>query len=80
MTSNDVEFLLWTRNNPSVQDLIRINDTDSLVGSHFDMSLNTKILVHGYSDTGTTGWVINVKNKYLEKGWQMDYFSFINVC
>lgn len=66
--SDEVTFLLWTRSNPVAQDYIKIGDVDSLNTSHFDSAKKTKVLVHGYSDTGTTGWVINVKNTYLNKG------------
>ena len=35
---------------------------------YFTPNLKTKILIHGYGDTGTTDWVIRVKDRYLQKG------------
>ena len=68
--SQDVDFLLWTRDNPDSYDHIQFNNSlpNQLNHSHFSPSLPTKILIHGYGDTGTTGWVIRVKDKYLKKG------------
>ena len=68
--SKDVDFYLWTRENPISYDHIKFNESlpNLLNSSHFSPSLPTKILIHGYGDTGTTDWVIDVKNKYLFKG------------
>ena len=68
--TEDVDFLIWTRKNKDVHDTIKYDQSlpESLEASHFDPKLLTKILIHGYGDTGTTGWVINVKNEYLIKG------------
>ena len=35
--------------------------------SHFKSDLPTKILIHGFEDTGTTGWVLNVRDEYFKK-------------
>ena len=78
--ANDVDFLLWTRTNPSDADHLKVDDVTGLNASHFDRNLPTKILVHGYDDTGTTGWVLNVRNKYLKKGFkQKQNYKFKNI-
>ena len=66
--TNDVDFLLWTRRNPKDAQHLKVGDVDGLNATNFDKTLPTKILVHGYDDTGTTGWVLNVRTKYLDKG------------
>lgn len=68
--TKDIDFLLWTRRNPINYDKIKYNDSLStvLTSSHFSPNLKTKILIHGYGDTGTTDWVIRVKDRYLQKG------------
>lgn len=65
---DDVDFLLWTPDNPTEQEHLKVGDVTLLNSTHFNKNLPTKILVHGYTDTGTTGWVLNVKSKYLKKG------------
>ena len=68
--TKDVDFLLWTRKNRDTYDKIKYDENlpNDLKDSHFSPSIPTRILIHGYGDTGTTGWVIRVKNKYLNKG------------
>ena len=70
-----IDFLLWTRRNPIYYDKIIYNDSLSkaLTSSHFSPNLQTKILIHGYGDTGTTDWVILVKDRYLQKGKILTY-------
>lgn len=64
----DVEFLLWTRENPTVAEKLQVGNVTSVTVSHFSSDLPTKILIHGFGDTGTTGWVRNVRDSYLSKG------------
>ena len=75
--TKDIDFLLWTRRNPINYDKIKYNDSLStvLTSSHFSPNLKTKILIHGYGDTGTTDWVIRVKDRYLQKGKILKYRS-----
>ena len=54
----DVDFLLWTKDNPSEPDKLIIGNISVLVQSHFKPDLPTKILIHGFGDTGTTGCAI----------------------
>jgi len=68
--AKDVDFLLWTRQNPENCYSIQLNDSlpSVLSNSSFSPSVETKILIHGYGDTGDTDWIIRVKDKYLKKG------------
>ena len=63
-----VDFWLWTRQNPDVADPLKLNNLTLLQNSHFQKDLPTRILIHGYEDTGTTGWVLNVRDAYFIKG------------
>ena len=65
---DDVNFLLWTRENPKLYDILQVDNATGLKMSHFNKDLPTKMLIHGFQDTGTTGWIINVKDKYLQSG------------
>jgi len=64
----DVEFLLWTKENPDIPDKLYIGNMTALKLSHFDKDIPSKILIHGFEDTGTTGWIYNVKDAYFVKG------------
>ena len=64
----DVDFLLWTKDNPILEDKLYIGNLSALRKSHFNKDLPTRILIHGYEDTGTTGWVMRVRDSYFTKG------------
>ena len=64
----DVDFLLWTPENPSISDKLYIGNLTALKQSHFNKDLPTRILIHGFEDTGTTGWVFKVRDSYFIKG------------
>ena len=65
---SDVDFLLWTKDNPLEPDILEVGNLSALAASHFQRDLPTRILIHGYEDTGTTGWVLTVRNSYFNKG------------
>ena len=48
----EVDFLLWTEDNPTEPDKLKVGDVFSLHLSHFKADLPTKILIHGFEDTG----------------------------
>ena len=61
-------FYLWTRENPTSEQELLFDDLSSIQQSNFDAKRKIKVLVHGYCDGGKTGWVINTRNQFLEKG------------
>ncbi len=73
---DQVDFLLWTRENPVHAE--KLNLSDLMHSTHFKNDLTTRILIHGYEDTGTTGWVLNVRNTYLQKGKNSIFFDVLN--
>ena len=43
-----------------------LNNTEVLYASHFNESRPTKVIIHGFSDTGKEAWIRNlVDGKYL---------------
>ena len=76
-------WYLWTRQNPNNDQELFYNNLTSIQQSNFDASKKTKILVHGFGDSGKTGWVIRMKNKFLEKGIILPYSIvefLIDIC
>ena len=76
----DVDFLLWTKHNPFEETILNYDDSlpDSLSNSHFDETLPTKIIVHGYDGSGRQDWVINTKDAYLMIG--DNYNLYLELC
>jgi hypothetical protein len=64
---SDVRLLLWTRKAPLKYYELRTGDITGLSISNYNRSNPTKILVHGFSDRGLTGWVKTFKKHYLER-------------
>jgi len=66
-----IRFYLWTRLNPGKYDYqeLFVDDNESILGSNFDGGKKTKILVHGYTDSGLESfydWIENMVNAYLQ--------------
>jgi len=61
------KFLLWTRQNPTGTQELLFEDLSSVVNSNFNSTLKTKVLVHGYSGSGTQSWVTNMRDSFLLK-------------
>ena len=77
----DVRLLLWTRKSPLKYNYLYIGDTVSLSTCGFDRSKETKILIHGFSDQGLTGWVKNFKKFYLDRGdYNIISVSCTHIC
>jgi hypothetical protein len=52
---------------------LKLDDVVGLNATYFVKSSPTKILVHGYEDTGDTDWILNVRSAYLDSG-SMSFF------
>ena len=72
---SDVRILLWTRKSPRKYSQLYPWDSVTLSTSNFNRSIETKILIHGFSDMGLTGWVKNFKKHYLDK----DDYNIVSV-
>jgi len=58
----------WTRKNPNVEEIMYIDEDMSVHLPSFNKSNPSKILFHGFSDHGKTGWILSFRNRYLEVG------------
>ena len=67
-------YLLWTKANPSSKQELVFESIESVNSSNFNASKPTKVLVHGFADGGTTGWVIGSKREFLKKGSKIFYY------
>ena len=63
---SDVRLILWTRKSPIKYHTLKIGDVADLSVSHYNRSNPTKILIHGFSDEGLTGWVKTFKKNYFQ--------------
>ncbi|XP_077988295.1 pancreatic lipase-related protein 2-like [Glandiceps talaboti] len=64
----NVDFLLYTPFNPSVPHKLDRNDVTSLVTSNFDVTLPTKIISHGYRESGYSDWIERMRDELLIYG------------
>ena len=65
-----IRFYLWTRDNTGDDDFDELfvgDGGESILGSRYDGVRKTKVLVHGYGDSGLTGWVRSMKDAYLAR-------------
>ena len=62
------QYYLWSKANPNQEQELLFGNTESVLASNFNANLPTKVLVHGFTDSGKTSWVIRVKNEFLQKG------------
>ncbi|XP_067214053.1 pancreatic triacylglycerol lipase isoform X2 [Linepithema humile] len=58
-------FKLYTRQNSFGEEQLFLNNTEMLYASHFNESRPTKLIVHGFSDTGNEGWIRDLIDAYL---------------
>lgn len=54
----DVRFLLFTRSNPTTHQIIRFDDMNSVVASHFSSARPTKFIAHGWQRWKYNLWPI----------------------
>nr|XP_034191636.1 pancreatic lipase-related protein 2 [Osmia lignaria] len=64
----DIEFLLFTRRNPSCGDKLNISEPFSLRASNFDDRFPTIIFIHGYSESVLEGSASAIRKAYLKRG------------
>jgi len=61
----DIRFLLFTRSNPTVGQLIRFDDMNSVASSHFSSTRPTKFIAHGWQSNANTAVNIMTRDAYL---------------
>lgn len=60
-----VEYTLYTKQNPDKGDYLA-PDPDSLRQSKFRGDRDTKFIIHGYTDQGSSDWVKNMAKEFLK--------------
>jgi len=63
---NDVRFLLFTRLNPLVGQVIPFNNMAAVLASNFITNAETKFIVHGWGGSATSGVNTLSRNAYLQ--------------
>ncbi|KYM79087.1 Pancreatic lipase-related protein 2 [Atta colombica] len=66
--NRDVQFLLYTRRNPTYPNVLDFNDVTTLRKSNFNDEHPTIIYIHGYSDSSSGKGPISIRNAYLRRG------------
>jgi len=77
---SEVRFLYWDRSNSPDEDpkVLPFGDSQAALAAGFAVERQTIVLVHGFSDSGTTTWVRTVGEALLEVGNQV-YSQLENV-
>ncbi|XP_060827402.1 pancreatic lipase-related protein 2 [Bombus pascuorum] len=64
----DIEYLLFTRRNPTCGTTLNISDPYSLRKSNFNDRYPTVIFIHGYSGSARAGSATAIRDVYLKRG------------
>ncbi|XP_040217444.1 pancreatic lipase-related protein 2-like [Rana temporaria] len=62
----NTRLLLYTRNNSETYQVINISDVNSIRASNFSTNRTTRIVIHGYTDSAETPWVIEMCKAMLQ--------------
>ncbi|XP_077988166.1 pancreatic lipase-related protein 2-like [Glandiceps talaboti] len=60
------EYRLYTRNNRVVAQIVDPHDESSLRNSNFNTNQDTKFIIHGFTESGDSQWMIDMKNEFLD--------------
>ncbi|KAK0176250.1 hypothetical protein PV328_000403 [Microctonus aethiopoides] len=63
----DVQFHLYTRNNPMLPQKLQINNENSLINSNFNSKHNTIILIHGFTESASMSFAKTISTEYLKR-------------
>ncbi|CAG5073971.1 Similar to Pnlip: Pancreatic triacylglycerol lipase (Mus musculus) [Cotesia congregata] len=61
----DVQFHLFTKENPDFEYPLKIHDNSNLNDSPFNNNVSTKIIIHGWTDSVHSNWIKELRNNYL---------------
>ncbi|GAB6018373.1 hypothetical protein CHUAL_000090 [Chamberlinius hualienensis] len=60
-----MKMALNTRNNPNLSQLLTPNDVSNINSTHFNLTIPTKVIVHGFLESGSTSWCSKMKDELL---------------
>ncbi|XP_058801267.1 pancreatic lipase-related protein 2-like isoform X2 [Phymastichus coffea] len=69
VTDKGIGFYLFTRENPNEPVILDVDDIGSLRSANFNRSAPTKVLVHGWMDSGSSWWMHDFRRNYLNSGY-----------
>lgn len=64
----DTEFWLFTRQNPTVRQVLDLNDMSTVLASNWDTSRPTRVIIHGQLSDGTSDLNTVLTAAYLRNG------------
>ncbi|XP_069128522.1 inactive pancreatic lipase-related protein 1-like [Argopecten irradians] len=62
------KFMLFTHQNPSLGHLLDPYHSSTVASSHFDGSKDTKLIIHGFQDSGDSAWMHEMSRAFLKAG------------
>lgn len=64
----DIEYILFTRSNPTTGQILDIGNAASIRNSNFNSRHPTRFLIHGWNNDRNSAFNIMIRNAYLETG------------
>jgi len=61
----NLKLNLFTRKNPGTIELLKVDDVTGVNQTNFNFSMPTKLIIHGYTDSGNNIWCLNMKDELL---------------
>lgn len=68
LKAENINYELYTKDNKEQSVSLRVGDTVQLKKSPFNSTWPTKILIHGWIESGSTIWLQNIRQNYLSVG------------
>ncbi|OXU29964.1 hypothetical protein TSAR_008301 [Trichomalopsis sarcophagae] len=68
VTDREIGFFLYSRSNPAEPVALRIGDVATFKTSNFSVDKPMKVLIHGWTDTGSSSWIQDFRKNYLKAG------------
>lgn len=68
LKTEDINYDLYTKENKEQVVSLRVDDTAQLKDSPFSPAWPTKIIIHGWIDSGNASWLHDIRRNYLSIG------------
>lgn len=68
VTEREIGFFFYSKENPVEPVTLRIGDVASFKTYNFSVDKPMKVLIHGWTDTGSSTWMQDVRKNYLKVG------------
>lgn len=66
--AEDINYELYTKDNKEQSVSLRVGDATQLKESPFNPAWPTKIIIHGWSESGNAFWLHDIRRNYLSVG------------